>query len=70
MHLRRDIFSEDEFAPSMVMDRQIVEPGEMYLHLEKAMPVQPEPQVTAKNNEFVCLSSTGVLVNPEKRHLQ
>ena len=50
----------------MVMDRQIVEPGEMSLHSEKVMPVQSEPQVTAENNEFVCLTSHSVPVNLEK----
>ena len=40
----------------------------MSLHSEKAIPVQPEPQVTAENNAFVCRPSPSVPVNPEKRH--
>ena len=52
----------------MVTDRQIVEPGEMLLHSEKAMPIKLKPQVTAENNNFVSLPSTSVPVNLEKPH--
>ena len=52
----------------MLTDRQIVEPGKMLLHPEKAMPVKLKPQVTAENNKFVSLPSTSVPINLEKPH--
>ena len=52
----------------MLTDRQIVEPGEMLLHPEKAMRVKLKPQVTAENNKFVSLPFTSVPGNPEKPH--
>ena len=64
---KRDIFQEDEFAPSMVTDRPVEEPRATPLQSEpEAMPVQSKLAAITENvDESMKCASPNVLLHPQ-----